>query len=103
MGGRALLLVLGIALHLVAFAGALPDSPTARRLSSLSGEKEAGTSSVQAPLQDTLAKRRVLDGAPAGGAAECPCLAVGSPKLDGVRALFAELAADFPVNSHPAF
>ena len=94
MGDRALLLVLVIGI--VASAGALPDSPTARRLS---GKKDAGSSSVQAPLQDTLAERRALDGAPAGGAAECPCLALDSPKLAGVRAIFAELAADFPVRS----
>jgi hypothetical protein len=96
MGNRALLLVLVIGLHLVVSAGALPDSPTARRLS---GKKEVGTSSAQAPFQDALAKRRALDGAPAGGATECPCLALDSPKLAGVRAIFAELAADFPVRS----
>ena len=95
MSDRSLLLVL--VLHLAAFAVALSDSPKARQLS-VRNDAGSFSSSVPAPLQ-TLAPptRRVMDGAPVGGAPECPCLPMDSPKFDHARA--ALLLKGLPVRS----
>ncbi|KAJ1474414.1 hypothetical protein T484DRAFT_1832367 [Baffinella frigidus] len=83
---RDLALLLVLVLHLAAVAVALTggDSPKARRLW-VGNDAGSSSSSVPAPLQT----RRVLNGAPVGGAPECPCLPMDSPKLDDARASFA--------------
>ena len=82
MRDRALPLVL--VLHLAAFAVALSDSPKAR----LGKDAGSSSSSVPAPLHAPPTRRVILDGAPVGGAPECPCLPMDSPKLDDARAAF---------------
>ncbi|KAJ1477615.1 hypothetical protein T484DRAFT_1820739 [Baffinella frigidus] len=87
MGDRALLLVL--VLHLAAVAGAMPHSSMSRRLAEVSSPAVEELEPLAEELKlEGSTKRRRLDGAPIGGATECPCLELGSPKLSDARAAF---------------
>ena len=88
MSDRALLLVL--VLHLAAVvAGGIPHIPTPRRVASSWGAQ------IEDQLEDLeqegSPERRLMNGAPPGGAPECPCLELGSPKLAAARAVFKEM------------